>query len=130
MNSNEAANPTLNGKRVLVVEDDVSLLRIVSTALTRRGAIVTQALNGQEAIDLLEDDSFDLVLSDIQMPIVDGLALLAEIRRQHAGRPPVLFMTGQSSVSKDEIVRLGAVDLLSKPVRMAELVASVSRYAV
>ena len=111
----------LSGIRILVAEDDLALLAVTKTLLSECGATVHAAKDGREALNLLADHPFDLVLSDIQMPNVDGLELLAAIRAKDAKLPVVLFVTGQAQVDEAESIRLGAAGLMQKPVRMKEL---------
>lgn len=111
----------LKGIRILVAEDDLALLEITKTLLKECGAVVHAAKDGREALNYLAANEVDLVISDIQMPEVDGLELLATLRAKDPVRPVVLFVTGQAQVDEPESLRLGAAGLMQKPVRMREL---------
>jgi CheY-like chemotaxis protein len=115
----------LKNLRIWIVEDDASLLKVLKLALGRKCAFVLDALNGQQALEILSSQTVDLVLSDIQMPIVDGLELLATIRKINPNIPVVLFITGQAQVNEEQSILLGAAGLLAKPVRLKELVERI-----
>lgn len=108
--------------RILLAEDDDSVRAFVRRALEMDGHGVVEACDGAEAAAILSDDArFDLILSDIQMPIMDGIALALNVARDHAGIPLIL-MTGYAHQRErahglDEIVR----DVVQKPFTLAEI---------
>ncbi len=113
--------------RILVVDNDDSFRRVVAGQLSREGYDVLEAGEGGMALRLLEAESVDLVLTDLQMPGLDGLGLLAELS---ATRPdlPVIIMTAFATVENAvEALRRGAVDYLTKPIERADLVNRVGR---
>ncbi len=112
---------------ILVVEDDDSYRRVVATQLSREGYDVWEAGDGEAALELLVDGSVDLIVTDLQMPNMGGLELLAEIT---AGRPdiPVIILTAHATVENAvEALRRGAVDYLTKPVERDDLLNRVGR---
>jgi two-component system copper resistance phosphate regulon response regulator CusR len=111
--------------RILVVEDDASLARSITSGLLDEGYSVTHAADGDEAQRLLESENWDLVILDWWLPGQDGLAVLEEHRRQ--GRDtPVLFLTARDAVG-DRVAGLdaGADDYFCKPFAYDELLARV-----
>ena len=101
--------------RILFVDDELPLRDVVSRMLGRRGASVTAAGDAMTAVELLRDQSFDLVLTDYQMPDMDGLELLAYVREHHPSLPAIM-MTGHASVQHAvRAMANGAVDYLPKP---------------
>lgn len=117
--------------RVLVVDDDPSMRRTCARALGQDGWEVVLAESGKAAIAMLnvQMDPFDCIVSDVNMPEVDGFQLVAEIRK-HDDDIPVLLMTGDPSL--DGAVRAidtGAVSYLSKPFSQENLLSSVARAA-
>ncbi len=115
--------------RVLVVEDDTDLREALCDTLELAGSTVLTAGNGHEALELLGREAVDLVVSDVNMPEMDGLELLQALRRQQP-QLPVLLITAYGSISKSvEAMRCGAVDYLVKPFRPQLLVEAVSRFA-
>ncbi len=101
--------------RVLFVDDELPLRDVVSRLLDRRGVDVTTAGDAVAAVELLRAQSFDLVLTDFQMPDMDGFALLAHIR-EHYPELPAIMLTGHASVQHAvQAMTGGAVDYLPKP---------------
>jgi len=113
---------------ILVVEDDLDLREVIAETLEMEGIKVVQAADGEEAMSILEQKPIALVVSDVNMPRVDGHQLL----RQIVGRwpqLPVLIMTAYSSISSAvDAIRNGAVDYLAKPFTTEKLVDAVKRY--
>jgi two-component system response regulator FlrC len=112
---------------VLVVEDDRHLLDAVCATLELAGIPALGATDGTAALELLASRSIDMVLSDVGMAPMDGMALLAEIRRR---RPelPVVLMTAYGVIEQAvEVMRAGAADYLTKPVEAEALVALARR---
>jgi DNA-binding response OmpR family regulator len=112
---------------VLLIDDDESIRKLVSIALQRAGYEVTLAEDGQEGLVRLAESVPDLVVSDVNMPGLDGFSLLKHLRSDPSTSSlPVIMLTAKSSV--EEIVeglQLGADDYLAKPFAMTELVARV-----
>jgi DNA-binding NtrC family response regulator len=104
--------------RILVVDDDANLLELLVDTLTTIGYRVVGAPGGVEALENLRNDKFDLMITDIKMPDVDGLQLLKKVRR-HYSRMPVLFVTG---VATPNIIGQAAPDgFLAKPFRITQI---------
>jgi DNA-binding response OmpR family regulator/cellulose synthase/poly-beta-1,6-N-acetylglucosamine synthase-like glycosyltransferase len=113
--------------RVLVVDDDESVRRVVQFALEEAGHEVVVAEDGAEALVLLDDTSCDLVIADLTMPRLDGLGLVERLRSAEATRSiPIVLMTGRDG-PEDAVraLRAGADDYVRKPFDMHELVARV-----
>ncbi|MGH8666355.1 MAG: sigma-54-dependent transcriptional regulator [Burkholderiales bacterium] len=112
---------------VLVVEDDRELLEAICTTLELDGIPALGACDGASGLDLLESADIGLVLSDVGMMPMDGLALLAEVRRRRPDLPLVL-MTAYGVVEQAvEAMRAGAADYLTKPIEARALVALARR---
>lgn len=104
--------------RILIVDDDPILLTLLSDTLGAIGYVVRAASNGNEALELLRDNQFDLMITDIKMPDIDGLQLLKKVKRHYADIP-VLFITG---VTSEEIMASTAADgFLAKPFRISQI---------
>jgi DNA-binding response OmpR family regulator len=116
--------PTTGG-RVLLVEDEPVLARVYSRALVAAGFIVDLAADGSEGFERLLSGSYDVVVSDVRMPRLNGLDLLQQVRRL---RPnvPVVLITAQLDERAYELAReLGAARYLLKPVTMEQLARAV-----
>lgn len=89
-----------NQKKVLVVEDEKPLSHALDLKLTNEGFAVTTALNGQECLQLLESNSYDIILLDLMMPVVDGFQVLAFLQKK--GAMPYVIVLSNLSQPEDE----------------------------
>src|SRR2546423_11025607 len=127
-----ACHPSLKGgplmpakkTTILVVDDDLQLLKIVAHSLEAEGYRVLTEREGQHALETIERDSPDLVLLDIMLPRMDGLQVCQRVREFSA--VPIIIITARGQ-SQDKIkgLDLGADDYLTKPFRVDELLARV-----
>jgi signal transduction histidine kinase/DNA-binding response OmpR family regulator len=123
----------LEGKRILVVEDDVRNVFALSSVLEPKGAVIEIARNGLEAIECLEGltdshgPSIDLVLMDLMMPEMDGLTAIAEIRkRPEWERLPIIALTAKAMKDDQErCLAAGANDYMSKPIDVDRLLSLI-----
>jgi two-component system response regulator FlrC len=114
--------------RILVVEDDLDLREALVDTLEIAGCEVFQADCAEAALKLMPNHALDMVVSDINMGVMDGLELLKEIRTLYP-QLPVLLVTAYASISASvEAIRNGAVDYLVKPFKPQLLVETISRY--
>jgi len=115
---------------VLVVEDDLSLCEALCDTLEIGGYRVVSARNGTEALIKLEHGQFKLVVSDVQMPVMDGFQLLKNMQHKYS-KTPVLLMTAFGTIPKAvEAMQAGASDYLIKPFDAEALVNKVADYVV
>lgn len=115
----------MNGPKVLVVEDSPTMRQLIVFALRRiRGLAVSEAGNGLEGLKKLAADRFDLIVTDINMPVMDGLKLVSLARRDPVYRevPIVVITTEGADESRDRALALGASEYIYKPIRTAHLV--------
>jgi CheY-like chemotaxis protein len=108
----------LTGKTILVVDDDIKNVFVLSTALEEHGAKVIDAQNGKAALDLLGEKAIDLVLMDIMMPVMDGYTAIKKIRENAALKNmPVIALTAKAlKEDREKCISAGADDYLAKPV--------------
>lgn len=110
---------------ILVVEDDMKLNQIVCKYLNNNNFHATGCMNPNEAYDLLFTSRFDLIISDIMMPGIDGFEFAETIREQNK-TIPILFMTSRDDISsKQKGFRIGIDDYMVKPFNMDEMVLRV-----
>lgn len=111
--------------KILVVDDDPALVRLIDQVLAQKGYEVLKASNGQEALRVLFDDKPDLVLLDVVMPGIDGWQTCTRIR--DVSDVPVIIITGKKNTEEDIVRGLdhGADEYLLKPVGNRELVARI-----
>ena len=113
--------------RILIVDDEDKMRHLLSIMLSRRGYAIEQAANGLEALAIMENTPFDMIISDIKMPQMDGIELLRKI--QEMDDPcPVVFITAFATVeSAVDAMRDGAVDYISKPFDEDRIVLTVEK---
>ncbi len=120
---------SLEGLRVLVVEDNSVNQTLARLVLKRLGCEVAIAEHGEEGIGLLSRESFDLVLSDVQMPVMDGLTMTSRIRESEAGtgrRIPIIGVTAHAlKEDRDRCLSAGMDGYVAKPIRVDDLVAAI-----
>jgi two-component system OmpR family response regulator len=110
---------------ILVVEDDIKLNQLVCTYLSENGYTAKGCLNPREAYDLMYNNLYDLIISDIMMPGIDGFEF-AETVRDINKTIPILFMTARDDItSKQKGFQIGIDDYMVKPIDMDELVLRV-----
>jgi len=116
--------------RILVIDDELVIRQALAIMLANVGHKVETAENGRAGLELLERESFDLVLTDILMPEMDGIEAMRKLRAL-ASPPKIVAMTGGIQLSREDFPRaaelLGADAALSKPFRARELYALVDR---
>ncbi|MCM2263680.1 MAG: response regulator [Desulfuromonadales bacterium] len=108
-------------KRILVVDDEENTRLGLSKLLSQEGFVVDLAANGTEALDLLRRQRFNLVISDINMPDMNGIAFLREISRRFPSTNVIMITAYGGVESYLEAMNLGALEYLHKPVRLDEL---------
>ncbi len=121
------ASRRLAGRRVLVVDDEAGLVAVVRQLLERSGARVQTAIGGRAALAVVRDPSarFDAVLTDLDMPDVDGWAVVAAVKARFPTCPVVMLTGWAGEISPDEFKRRGIDAVLAKPSRRAELEATI-----
>jgi two-component system, NtrC family, response regulator HydG len=110
--------------QVLVVDDDANLLGLLTDTLSALGYRTTPAHGGVKALELLRDQAFDLMVTDIKMPDLDGIQLLKRVRR-HFPAMPVLFISGYATPQM--IVQASPDGFLAKPFRIAHIEELIER---
>ena len=128
----EGQTPRVSGLRVLLVEDNAVNQMVAESLLARRGFSVVLAGNGREGVEAFQRARFDVVLMDIQMPVMDGFEALAAIRaleRSSGRRTPVIALTAHAmKEDRDRCLAAGMDDYVSKPIeatRLLEIIRTV-----
>src|SRR6202142_359271 len=117
--------------RVLLAEDNVVNQTLAIRLLEKHGHHVVLAVNGREALDALEKEKFDLVLMDVQMPVMDGLEAIRTIRKNEAvggGHVPIIALTAHAMKGdRERCMEAGADDYMTKPIRTSFLIAAIEQ---
>ena len=114
----------MNGKRILIIEDEVSISDIVKFNLVKEGYEVETAYDGEEGLRKALGADFDLILLDIMLPHVDGFQVCRKVR-ETSSVPIIMVTAKEEEVDKVLGLELGADDYLTKPFGMRELIARV-----
>ena len=114
-------------KRILVVDDEPNVVKSCARMLELEGFEVQGATNGTEAIDLYKSDHFDLALVDLKMPGMDGLEVMAALKKYNPDVMVVIFTAYGTKENILDALRLGACEFLEKPLDASHLVATVHR---
>jgi PAS domain S-box-containing protein len=120
----------LKGAKILLVEDNDINLELAQEILTSQFIHVVTALNGQEAVEKAEQEAFDGILMDCQMPVMDGYQATREIRRRGKNKnTPILAMTANALVGdKDKAIACGMNDHISKPIDIKDMFNKMARW--
>jgi two-component system chemotaxis response regulator CheY len=116
-------------KTILSVDDSASVLQMVKLALTGGGYSVVQAINGVDGLAKARAGGIDMVLTDLNMPMMNGIALIRELRKlpQCTG-VPIIFLTTESAANmKQEAKAAGATGWITKPFQQDQLLAVVRK---
>jgi two-component system chemotaxis response regulator CheY len=117
-------------QRILTVDDSIAMRQLVSATLGGAGYEVLQAGSAREALQIAADNPIDLVITDVNMPQMDGIALVRELRSRSAYRDkPLLFLTTESAATRKlEGRAAGANGWMMKPFNADRLVATIARF--
>ena len=117
-----------DAKKIVLAEDNSIFLLLLKFRLEKEGYKIVTAVNGKEAIELIEEHSPELILTDIMMPFISGLEVISHVRNKLNMQTPIIVF---SSAGQEEIVLkafdLGATDFMSKPLSPNEMVIRVKR---
>lgn len=117
-------------KRALIADDEPHMLRITELSLKRGGFDLLIARNGREAVEIATRELPDLIVMDVAMPVLDGLAALRELKTspQTANIPVIMLTARGQQVARDEAERSGAALYLTKPFSPSQLLAEARRF--
>ena len=118
----------LAGGKVLVVDDGSANRKLIKLILTRAGCEVTEAENGKQGSDLALAGDFDLVLMDMQMPVMDGYQATTLLRDAHFQKPVIALTANAMSGDREKCMAAGCTAFLAKPVNIDDAIATVEKY--
>ena len=114
-------------ERILIVDDEDGMRRLLSRVLTREGYETSAVANGAEALRLVASERFDLVVTDIKMPEMDGLQLLAELKEYEPSLPIIVITAYGTIENAVQALRSGAYDYIAKPFENDEIKLTVAK---
>jgi len=114
-------------KKILIIEDELDLAMTVASRLKEAGYQVNVANDGVEALDALKKETFDLIITDIMMQVLDGISFLAILRaRDDTGKIPIIVLSARSdNETIDACKSLGVTDYLIKPYEYGRLIEKI-----
>lgn len=113
--------------QILIVDDEEKLRNLLSMMLERKGLKTHKAIHGANALEMLEHNSYDLIISDIKMPVMDGRQLISKMREKHI-LTPVIFITAFATIeSAVEMMQQGACDYITKPFDSSRIYLAVEK---
>ncbi|MGB1697492.1 MAG: response regulator, partial [Thermoplasmatota archaeon] len=116
-----------NPLRILVAEDNLTNQKVIQSMLTKLGYDAALAANGEEALELALSQEFDLILMDVQMPVMDGMRATRLIRKQAPHQPRIVAATAHADARvQEECLSAGMDDFLMKPIRLGTLAQALS----
>ena len=107
--------------RILIIEDEKSLKEVLTILLEEEGYVITAASNGLEGIDYLQNDIFDLVITDVKMPKADGFEVLKKVKEISPSTIVIMITAFGTTESTIEAMKLGAYDYIHKPFKIDEI---------
>lgn len=116
--------------KFLLVDDDLMMLEVLKELLSETGADIDTSENGQEGFQKFSQNDYDLIISDIQMPKLNGVEFLKKVRQINLSSPKFMLLTGFSSYSRDEVTKLGADCLINKPFEFDDFVGEVKNLVI
>ncbi|HNZ64234.1 MAG TPA: sigma-54 dependent transcriptional regulator [Smithella sp.] len=114
-------------KKILIVDDELNMRLVLSAMLKKEGFDVSSASNGREALQVLQSNRFAVVITDLKMPDIDGMALLSRIAEQHPEIPVIMITAHGTIATAVEALKKGAFDYITKPFDLDDLKNIISK---
>ncbi len=116
--------------KLLIVDDESDLLDILATRLELSGYQIFTAANGKIALEVIAKEIIDLVITDVQMPILTGVQLLENVRQKDPNFPPIIFITGYTAITIEQAFDKGVQAVFYKPFDFKDLLACIKKFLV
>lgn len=117
--------------KVLVVEDDVPVAKLMAEVLVRVGCEVRMVTSGRQGLELATEERFDIITLDVGLPDLDGFAICQELKQRHISyQTPVIFVAARSALeSRPRALELGARDFIEKPFQVDDFISRIGAAA-
>lgn len=119
---------SLDGRRILLVEDAEDVRTMIEYILTLRGALVTTAVHGQEGVEQIRQSVFDIVLMDVQMPVLDGFQAIRQLRSEGYDGPVFALTAHAMKGERERCISAGFTEYLSKPINFNNLIKMIAAF--
>lgn len=113
--------------RILVVDDEVSIVHVLTALLTGEGYDVVSTRDSAKALEWVRAEAFDLVVTDVRMSPVDGIELLRTVRRERPDTAVIMLTAYGNIHAARDAIKMGAFDYVAKPFKVDELLVTVQR---
>ena len=117
----------MDKERILVVDDEASVREMVSKIVNLIGHEAVTAVNGREALEILKNEPFSIIITDVKMPEMDGFELMKAVRDQFPGVSTICMTAHGASYTYTDVVGVGATDYITKPFTIDEMMAKLNR---
>lgn len=115
-------------RQILIVEDEERLAAFIDKGLRKQGFTTTIAEDGEQALRMVQEHEFDLMLLDLGLPIVDGWTVLKKLRSQGETRPIIIVTARKDDQDKASALHNGATDYVTKPFRFSDLLERIQTH--
>jgi two-component system response regulator AtoC len=117
----------MSGKRVLIVDDEINMGHMLQIMLSKAGYLAESALDGEEALEKMEQNEFDCILCDLRMPKMDGMTFLKKAREKYPEQTFIMMSAYGNIDNALEAMKLGAYDYISKPFKRDEVLLTLKK---
>lgn len=124
----ESSDFSLEGLRILIVEDEESNYDLLRVILKRYGPEILWAQDGQQAVDLMKNDDIDLVLMDLQLPVMNGLEATTEIKKMKSDVPVIAQTAYAMTEDRQKAINAGCDDYIVKPMKRSHLLEIIDKH--
>ena len=116
-------------KKILIIEDNQDSREIFKTILERSGFSVDEASDGEQALEMIKDGIYSVILVDLSLPKVSGWDIIKESKRANPSVPIIAVTAHAMSGDRENVLKAGCDDYISKPLKPSDLVEKVKKYA-
>ncbi|RMF93303.1 MAG: response regulator [Candidatus Schekmanbacteria bacterium] len=117
----------MGNKKILIIDDDKEFCEMLEDILQLKGYDVQKAFNGKEALKIMENEKFDLVITDKNMPELCGIEVITGIKKQFPKIPVIITTAFGDKKFKEESLKAGAFEYFSKPLKISNLIDAINR---
>lgn len=120
--------PDTSKFKVLLVDDSLDNQLLIQSLLEKEGLIVELASDGAEGLKKVENGHYDLVIMDIEMPIMDGYVATSTLRKHGYKKSIIAFTAHTSAQERERCIKAGFTDFINKPIKKSELLGCIAKY--